>query len=85
MLSTLHAGGHFDRVSAIVLGDFHQCDPGLDGITVDEVLRDRLGRLGKPVIAGAPIGHGPRNEPVILGGRARVTAQGDTAILVTGG
>lgn len=86
-LSTLEVGGHLARASAVVLGDFTQCDPGPDGVTVAEVLRERLGRLGVPVVAGLPVGHGRRNDPVVLGGWARVesSADGDKAALVLGG
>jgi muramoyltetrapeptide carboxypeptidase len=41
---------------------------------VEDVLAERLLRLGVPLISGAPIGHALRNEPVVLGGRARVEA-----------
>jgi muramoyltetrapeptide carboxypeptidase len=75
MLSGLLAGGHFARVGAVVVGEFYACEPGPDRVTVHEVVRERLGRLGVPVVANAPIGHGARNEPVVLGARARVEAR----------
>ncbi len=71
-LATLAAGGHLARAGAVVVGDFTQCDPGADGVTVDHVLREALGELGVPVVRGVPVGHGVRNDPVVLGGRARV-------------
>lgn len=74
MLATLEVGGHLARAAAIVLGDFTDCNPGPDRVTVEQVLRERLPRLGVPVVAGAPIGHGARNEPVVLGAAARVVA-----------
>jgi muramoyltetrapeptide carboxypeptidase len=67
MLTSLRLGGHLARVSAIVLGGFDRCAPGSDGRTVEEVLEDRLGDLGIPVVAGAPFGHGARNEAFVLG------------------
>jgi muramoyltetrapeptide carboxypeptidase len=67
MLTSLRLGGHLARASAIVLGGFDRCTPGSDGRTVDEVLEDRLGDLGVPVVAGAPFGHGARNEAFVLG------------------
>jgi muramoyltetrapeptide carboxypeptidase len=86
MLTTLEVGGHLARASAFVLGDFEQCGPGPDGVTVEAVVRERLGRLGVPVVAGLPVGHGARNEPVVLGGRARVDArEGVAGSVVLGG
>ncbi len=67
MLTSLRLGGHLARAAAIVLGGFDRCAPGSDGRTVEEVLEDRLGDLGIPVVAGAPFGHGERNEAFVLG------------------
>lgn len=69
MLSTLAAGGHLRRVIGVLLGDFTECHPGPDRVTTEQVLRERLGELGVPVLAGAPIGHERRNLPVVLGRR----------------
>jgi muramoyltetrapeptide carboxypeptidase len=69
MLSTLLAGGHLGALSGVLLGDFTDCAPGADGVTAEDVLRERLGSLGIPVLAGAPVGHGPRNLPLVLGRR----------------
>jgi muramoyltetrapeptide carboxypeptidase len=74
MLTSLEAGGHFAHVAAFVLGEFFRCDPGPDGVRAEDVVRDRLARLGVPVVAGLPVGHGRRNEPVVFGARARVDA-----------
>lgn len=74
MLATLAVGGHLARASAVLLGEFVQCDPGPDRVSVEHVLADHLTRLGVPVVAGLPIGHGLRNEPVVLGAPARVEA-----------
>jgi len=70
MLSSLLLGGHLARAGAIVFGGFTQCDPGPDGVTVEEVLRDRTSGLGIPVVAGAPFGHGSPNHSFHLGREA---------------
>jgi muramoyltetrapeptide carboxypeptidase len=72
MLTSLRLGGHLARVAGIVLGEFSQCDAGLDGITAADVLTDRTRDLGVPVVAGAPFGHGARNDAFTLGARARI-------------
>jgi muramoyltetrapeptide carboxypeptidase len=72
MLTSLRLGGHLARASAIVLGGFDRCAPASDGRTVEEVLEDRLGDLGIPVVGGAPFGHGARNEAFVLGKDAQL-------------
>src|SRR5262249_1823360 len=70
MMTSLALGGHIARARAIVLGGFPQCDPGPDGVTVDDVLAERT--RGLAVVAGAPFGHGPENDAFVLGERAIV-------------
>jgi muramoyltetrapeptide carboxypeptidase len=85
MLTALIAGGHLLRAAAVVVGDFTQCSSGPDGVTVSDVLRERLSVLGVPVVAGIPVGHDLRNEPMVLGGFARVAADRAHATLRVGG
>ena len=72
MLTTLRLGGHLRELAAIVFGDFTACDPGPDGVTVDEVQKEATAHLRIPVLAGAPIGHDATNRPILLGQRAFV-------------
>ena len=72
MLTNLVTGGHLTRASAIAVGSFTDCVAGPDGRSVADVLRDRLRSLGVPVVAGLPVGHGARNDAVVLGRRAEV-------------
>jgi muramoyltetrapeptide carboxypeptidase len=74
MLTALHAGGHLARAGAVVLGGFTDCSAGKYDVPVAEVLRERLVPLGVPVLAGLPVGHGDRNDPLPLGRFARVQA-----------
>jgi muramoyltetrapeptide carboxypeptidase len=80
MLTALALGGHLARVAAIVFGDFSRCGPGKDGRTVDDVIEERTRSLGVPVLAGAPFGHGERNEAFVLG--APVEIAGDAVRFV---
>lgn len=81
MLTTLLVGGHLSGVRAIVLGDFTDCRPGRDGVTVHEVLRELLTPLGVPVAKGLPCGHGDVNVPLLLGGRAQLRVDSLSAVL----
>ena len=74
MLTTLQVGGYLARPSAFVVGELDDCRAGADGVTTRDVIAERLGRLGVPVVTGAPVGHGLRNQPVVLGLTARVAA-----------
>ena len=42
--------------------------------TLEEVLKDRLGRLGLPVLYGLPLGHGASLATIPLGADATVDA-----------
>jgi muramoyltetrapeptide carboxypeptidase len=84
MLTSLLLGGHLARASALVFGGFDRCAPLADGRTVDEVIAERTRALGVPVVAGAPFGHGARNEAFVLGaavavsgGEVRIGGPGD--------
>ena len=73
MLTTLRLAGAFDHATAVVFGQFTQCDPGPEGTTIDEVLDDFAARAKVPVLAGAPFGHGAPNHTFVLGARACIS------------
>ena len=85
MLTTLALGGHLAEASALCFGDFTQCDPGPDGVTVSEVLRDFVSRAGLPAVSGLPVGHGERNDAVVLGSTAKLAALGPRGSLTLAG
>jgi len=84
MLTTLRVGGHLDRIAAIALGEFTECTPGPDRVRVEDVIAERLGDLGVPIVSGLPCGHGRINEPLVLGARARIGTSSDGGVLVLG-
>jgi muramoyltetrapeptide carboxypeptidase len=72
-LTHLLASGALARVAAVVMGDLVACvERDGSGPDAAEVVSERLGRLGVPVLMGAPIGHGKRNRAVPHGARVRV-------------
>jgi muramoyltetrapeptide carboxypeptidase len=80
MLTALLTSGALDAVAGVLVGDFTDAPPGRHGVPVEDVLRERLGLLQVPVLAGFPAGHGAVNVPMHLGLPARV--DGDTGSVV---
>lgn len=78
MLTSLHHAGWFRGAAAVVLGAFTDSRPGRDGVTVDEVLRERFSPLGIPVLSGLSAGHIDDNLELPFGTRVRVDADRGT-------
>jgi muramoyltetrapeptide carboxypeptidase len=64
MLSQLLLAGKLQKCTGIVIGDCINCEPGDSNrrvlklnYSLEEVLRDRLGTLGIPVVYGLKLGH----------------------------
>lgn len=74
-LTTLRLSGALSHLGAVVLGSFSQCEPNTDGVTVEDVLRERLCDLGVPVVAGAPFGHAERHAPWVQRSFATLTQE----------
>ncbi|MFH8470381.1 LD-carboxypeptidase [Streptomyces sp. NPDC017991] len=71
MLTQLVRGGWFDQARGIACGSWEDCRPAEQ---IDEILFDRLGELGIPVVTGLPFGHGPTQMTVPLGAHAGLDA-----------
>ncbi|SCE99573.1 muramoyltetrapeptide carboxypeptidase [Micromonospora coriariae] len=69
MLTHLRRAGALDGLAGVAVGQFTDCADGWDTTIVD-VLGERLGGLGVPVLGGLPIGHGPNQLTVPVGTRA---------------
>jgi muramoyltetrapeptide carboxypeptidase len=85
MLTQLRSSGALDGIRGVVLGEWTDCEPGPDGVTVEQVLRERLCDLGVPVLANAPFGHGARCRPFALHGTVRIARGGVLAFGSDGG
>jgi len=84
-LTQLRLAGKLEGVVGIVFGEPVGIEPARwdpDGydqtLFLDDVLRDRLGDLGIPVLKGFPLGHGRDILTVPLGRRARLDADART-------
>jgi muramoyltetrapeptide carboxypeptidase len=69
MLTHLGNAGVLDRIAGVVVGDFAGCRPRVDGVTVEDVIRDHVRRQRIPAARGMPSGHGKRNWAFIQGAR----------------
>ncbi len=83
-LTHLLDGGALRGLRGVIVGQLHGCvEPehgGSQGWSAEEVVADRLGRLGVPVVTGFPFGHArSRNAPLPVGARVRLRA--DDALL----
>jgi muramoyltetrapeptide carboxypeptidase len=74
MLTTWRSSGALGAVRAVVLGAFTDAAPGTDGVAVEQVLAERLGDLGVPVLSGVPAGHVDDNLELPLGAMVVVDA-----------
>ncbi|WP_092382039.1 S66 peptidase family protein [Micromonospora phaseoli] len=73
MLTQLRRAGALDGLAGVAVGQFTDCSDGWD-IGVADVLAERLGDLGVPVLGGLPIGHGPGQLSVPVGTVATLDA-----------
>lgn len=72
-LTRLLKSGHLDGVAGIAVGQFTGFATS-KGISIIDVLRDRLARLGVPILGGLPLGHGARPIAVPIGVEAVLDA-----------
>jgi len=66
MLTHLRRAGALDGIAAVAVGQFTDCADGWTTTIVD-VLQERLGDLGVPVLGGLPTGHGQEQLSVPVG------------------
>jgi len=79
MLTHWRLAGALQQLAGLGFGSFSHCvdhdrdsDPASHRFSVEEVLRERCGDLGLPVVAGLPVGHAPGNGALPLGVAARL-------------
>ncbi|GGM66123.1 peptidase S66 [Dactylosporangium sucinum] len=74
MLTQLIRAGALAGVAGVAVGQFTQCADHRP-VTAFEVLQERLGTLGCPVLGGLPIGHGFGQLTVVVGAPATLDTQ----------
>ncbi|NDL57948.1 hypothetical protein [Phytoactinopolyspora mesophila] len=87
-LTQLMKSGLLDGLRGVALGQFTGFgdvpEESDDGWTVLDVLQDRLGQFGVPVLGGLPIGHGARPWTVPLGTSATIDTNAGTLTVEPG-
>ena len=74
MLTQLRLAGKLERVAAVVLGSFADCDGHEEGNVAAAVFREFFADATYPVVGGFPAGHLSENLPITLGVPLRVDA-----------
>ena len=81
MLTQMLQAGKFDDATGIALGVFKMCEPNKSNpafngsFSLIEVLKDRLGNLGIPVIYGLSFGHISDKFTLPFGGKAELNTE----------
>jgi len=83
-LTQWRSSGLLQGLAGIGLGRFSWArDDVLPGdFSMEEILRERLGDLGVPLVSGLPVGHGLPNLALPLGRRARLDGAAGTLTLL---
>jgi muramoyltetrapeptide carboxypeptidase len=79
MLTQLRRSGYLDGVAAVIGGTFTGCG---ERELIQDILAERLGDLGVPLLAWANVGHGGRQQAFPIGIAAELDADGHTLHLL---
>lgn len=87
MLTQLLQASDLQQAAGIALGVFYDCQPksGSPSLTLEEMLRDRLGALGIPVLYGLPFGHVAHQATFPYGIEAALDVENGTLTLLESG
>ncbi len=77
MLTQWRMSGALSKIAGVALGSFTRCEApaNIPSFSVSEVLRDRLGDLGIPVVSDLPFGHQAPNAALPVGVMATLDAE----------
>ena len=79
MLTQLRRSGYLEGVAAVITGTFAGCG---EQPAIEEILAERLGDLGVPVLARANVGHGCPLQAFPIGVAAELDADAGTLTLL---
>jgi muramoyltetrapeptide carboxypeptidase len=73
VLQQLLSSGFFDRVAGVGIGQLEDCTPPEGATwTMRDLVLDKLGGLGIPIVGDLPFGHGAKNHAFPWGVRVRL-------------
>ncbi|MBD2625966.1 S66 peptidase family protein [Trichormus variabilis] len=77
MLTQWRLSGVLSKIRGIALGGFTKCEapPNIPSLSIEEVLRERLGDLGIPIVSDLPFGHDSPNAALPVGIMATLDAE----------
>ena len=81
LFNTLRVRGVFNRVKALIIGDFSESANDLDYDSVEQMLNPYLQKMHIPVCCGFPIGHGDINLPLIYGAKVKLIVNEHESVL----
>lgn len=86
LLTQLLRSGGLDGARGVVVGTAVGCEPapGAPSATFDEVILERLGNLGIPVLTGLPVGHSNHQHALVHGGHVTLDAAQGALEMVEG-
>lgn len=81
MLTQLALGGKFDDAAGVVFGSCTDCKANGPSFSLEDILRDRFGNSGKPMISGLSFGHIEQKLTIPVGVLATLDADAGTLSL----
>ncbi|GHF83359.1 S66 peptidase family protein [Thalassotalea marina] len=81
MLTHLKISGRLNQLAGIVFGKCTDCTAKGDSLSIEEVIKDRLGDLNIPVLKGVMIGHIDDMSTIPVGAMARLDATNKKLVL----
>lgn len=81
MLYRLRLNGTFDRIAALIVGQFTEYAPDRNGESMEDMIARMTADYEFPVVFNAPIGHVPLNLPLLQGAHVTLKAGPEQTIL----
>lgn len=81
ILYQLRLAGVFDRISALIVGQFTEYRPDRNYSVMEDMIREAISGFNFPVAFNFPVGHVDRNLPLVMSAAARLEVAEDGVTL----